>query len=413
MAITTKGEVDPVSEFYGEKTILVAKTGYGKSYAARVIIEEGVDKGHTFVVIDPQDAYQNIPEFEYIEAKNIKSVKGLGVLLAQSSRNVVISVKSLTIEDQNKFMQVFIRSYKQNIRKGIQTLVIDEIHKFAPEGQKTPSKDDVRGMFQESRSDGLGIIGITQRPQRLDKTCLAQAENFAVGRVTSFRDKESIKNYLDNPDDVDKLPTLEKGEFFFFGFGFDEPVIAQVRESKSTHSGNSPKNLLNEDKELYNKHAKQCVRGTNKMEKVSTSNETVKGIIPSAEGFKDLAMIGFKASIGTALSGIAGTLIASKVKSPIPVISSRTLGSGATTIGLYAGFRLIKQPKIKDIFKYAAAGSAAFTTGSLIFDVITAANFRVPAIANFILATATGAQPMTVEGSDDAASKVDLDTKFA
>ena len=76
------------------------------------------------------------------------------------------------------------RTYKQNIRKGIQTLVIDEIHKYAPEKEKTISKDSIRGLFQESRSDGLGIIGITQRPQRLDKTCLGQAEHLGVGRVT-------------------------------------------------------------------------------------------------------------------------------------------------------------------------------------------------------------------------------------
>ena len=415
MAITTDGKVDPESTFYGDKTILVAKTGYGKSYAARVMIEEGIKKGNTFIVIDPQDAYKNIPDFEYIDAQDVKSVKGLGILLAQSSRNVIISIKSLTIEAQNKFMSFFIRAYKQHIRKGIQTLVIDEIHKFAPEGQNTPSKDDVRGLFQESRSDGLGIIGITQRPQRLDKTCLAQAENFAVGRVTAHRDKESIKTYLDNPEDVEKLPKLEKGEFFFFGFGFDEPVIAKVRKSESEHSGNSPKNLLNEDKILYSKYSQKYVknsRGKNKMEsKIETKDEPIKGVIPSMEGFKDLAAIGMKASLGTAVSGIVGTLVASRLKSPIPVVSSRTLGSVGTTIALYAGYRMIPIDSIKDVMKYAAAGSAAFTVGSVVFDVINAANIKLPSIVNFALATATGAQPMSVESNES--SSVDTDTQFA
>jgi len=75
MSVTTKNEVDPESTFYGDKTILVAKTGYGKSYTARVLIEEGVKKGNTFIVIDPQDAYKNIPDFEYIDAADVKSVK--------------------------------------------------------------------------------------------------------------------------------------------------------------------------------------------------------------------------------------------------------------------------------------------------------------------------------------------------
>jgi len=413
MSVTTKNEVDPESTFYGDKTILVAKTGYGKSYTARVLIEEGVKKGNTFIVIDPQDAYKNIPDFEYIDAINIKSAKGLGILLAQSNRNVIISIKSLSIEAQNTFMQFFLRAYKQNIRRGIQTLVIDEIHKFAPEGQNTPSKNEVRGLFQESRSDGLGIIGITQRPQRLDKTCLAQAENFAVGRVTAFRDKESIKTYLDNPNDVDKLSKLEKGEFFFFGFGFDDPLIAKVRKSTSEHSGNSPKNLLNEDKELYNRYSKKYiknVRGKTMEDKITVTKEPIKGVIPSMDGFKDLAMIGMKASLGTAVSGIVGTLVASRLKSPIPVVSSRTLGSLGTTIALYSGYRMIPMDGVKDILKYAAAGSAAFSVGSITFDLLNVANIQLPSLVNFALSTATGAQNMT---SSTDNSEVDTDTQFA
>ena len=414
MSVTTKGEVDPESTFYGDKTILVAKTGYGKSYTARVLIEEGVKKGNTFIVIDPQDAYKNIPDFEYIDAINIKSAKGLGILLAQSSRNVIISIKSLSIETQNTFMQFFLRAYKQNIRRGIQTLVIDEIHKFAPEGQNTPSKNEVRGLFQESRSDGLGIIGITQRPQRLDKTCLAQAENFAVGRVTAFRDKESIKTYLDNPNDVDKLSKLEKGEFFFFGFGFDDPLIAKVRKSTSEHSGNSPKNLLNEDKELYNRYSKKYIKNSRGKQmadnKIAIAGEPVKGVIPSMDGFKDLALIGMKASVGTAVSGIVGTLVASRLKSPIPVISSRTLGSLGTTIALYTGYRMIPMDSVKDILKYAAAGSAAFSVGSITFDLLNVANIQLPSLVNFALSTATGAQNMT---SSTDNSEVDTNTQFA
>ena len=369
-------------------------------------------KGHSFIVFDPQDAYLNIPEFEYIDAEDVKSVKGLALLLSQANRNVVIGIKRLTVEDQNKFIQVFIRSYKKNIRKGIQTLVIDEIHKYAPEGQSTISKEDVRGLFQESRSDGLGIIGITQRPQRLDKTCLAQAEHFAVGRVTAFRDKESIKTYFDNPDDADKLPKLDKGEFYFFGFGFDDPVIAKVREAETEHSGNSPKNLLNEDKEFYNRYAGKYVknkRGKSIMsEKVTTEGEPVKKVIPSMDGFKDLAGIGMKASLGTAVAGMVGTMVATSVKSPLPVVSSRTLGGLATTVALYAGYRSIPMEKAKDVLKYAAAGSAAFTVGSIAFDIVSAANMRLPTLANFALATATGAQPVAAE-----ATKVDTDTQFA
>lgn len=410
MAITIDNKVDPESSFYSDKTVLVAKTGYGKSYTARVFVEEGVSKGHTFIIFDPQDAYRNLPDFEYISAENVKSVKGLAILLSQTNRNVVILTKKLSLEDQNKFLSVFLKNFKLHIRKGIQTLVIDEAHKFAPEGQKSIARDDVRGLFQESRSDGLGIIAITQRPQRLDKTCLAQAENFACGRVTAFRDKDAIKNYMDSPEDVEKLSKLDKGEFIFFGFGFDEPVIGKVRESKTEHSGNTPKNLLNEDRDLYNRHASKYVTKSSKMDAVDKTKELVKDVIPSKDGFMSLAVMGMKASLGTAAAGVVGTLVGSRVKSPIPVVSSRTLGSLGTTIVLYAGYKMVPMESISSVLKYGAAGSAAFTVGSFIYDLVSVANVQLPSVATFALTTATGAQPM---GNSSNAAGIDTNTAMA
>ncbi|MCA9496846.1 MAG: DUF87 domain-containing protein [Nanoarchaeota archaeon] len=409
MAVTIDKKVDPESEFYSDKTVLVAKTGYGKSYTARVLIEEGVAKGHTFIIIDPQDAYRNLPDFEYIEAQNVKSVKGLAILLSQTNRNVVISPKKLTLQDQNKFIAVFLRNFKQHIRRGIQTLVIDEIHKYAPEGQKTEAKGDVIGLFQESRSDGLGIIAVTQRPQRLDKTCLAQAENFACGRVTAFRDKDSIKNYMDTPDDVEKLSKLEKGEFMFFGFGHEEPIIGKVRKASSEHSGNTPKNLLNEDKALFNRHASRYVKKSSKMDAVDKGKELVKDVIPSKDGFMSLAVMGMKASLGTAVGGVVGTLVGSRVKSPIPVVSSRTLGSLGSTIVLYAGYKMVPMESVSSVLKYAAAGSAAFTVGSFVYDLVSVANVQLPSVASFALTTATGAQPL----SNSSQTNVDTNTAMA
>ena len=411
MAPTIDGKIKLDKSFFSDKSVLIAKTGYGKSYAARVMVEEGIEQGNTFVIFDPQNAYLNLPNFEYINAADVTSVKGLATLLSQSNKNVVISMNRLSLADQNKFLSVFIKHYKLNIRKGIQTIVIDEAHKYAPEGKSTDSKEDVMGLFQESRSDGLGIIAITQRPQRLDKTCLAQAENFACGRVTAFRDKEAIRNYMDNPDDVEKLSKLDKGEFMFFGFGNEEAIAGKIRKSKTEHSGGTPINLLNEDTILYNRHASKFVKKS-KMDKkdLNKGKEIVKDVIPSKEGFMALAVMGMKASLGTAAGGIVGTLVSSRIASPIPVVSSRTLGSLGSTIVLYAGYKMIPFEGVSNVLMYSAAGSAAFSVGSFVYDLVSASNVRLPAVASFALTTATGAQPHG-NASDDAG--VDLNTSFA
>jgi len=412
MAISKDKKISLSPDFFGEKSVIIAKSGYGKSYTARVIIEEGIKSGQTFIIVDPQDAYLNLPDFEYINAEHVKSVRGLALLLSQTNRNTVIRTKRLTITSQTMFINHFLSHFRKNIRKGIQTIVIDEIHKFAPETQNTKSKDTVRGMFQENRSDGLGCIAITQRISRLDKTILSQADHLCIGKVTSHRDKEAVKNYIDNVNDVEKISKLDKGEFYLYGFGLAEPEIVKIRESESEHSGNSPKNLITEDVITYNTHINKFVkkRGRNKMsDKISTQGEPIKGVVPSMDGFMDLAKLGSKIALGGAIGGIAGNFVGSRFGSPIPMISSRTLGGAGTTIALYTGYRMIPMQGVKELMKFASAGSAVFTFGSLAFDVLNALNVKLPNLLSFALATATGVSPVAVEKS----AEVDTDTNFA
>lgn len=402
---------------FAEKTIIISKSGFGKSYTTRVMIEEGLKLGHSFIIIDPQDAYLNMPQFVYIYAELVKSPKGLGLLLSQTNKNIVIRTKRMDIKKQNLFLNEMLTEYRRTIRKGIQTIVIDEIHKFAPEQEKTEAKDVVRGMFQENRSDGLGIIGISQRVARVDKTIISQADNLAIGRVTSHVDKNTVREYLDNPDDIEKIKVLEKGSFYLLGFGLDVPDIVQIRESETKHSGNSPQNILTEDKILYDEHIGKYVKnykGGNMADEIQTSNEIVPKIVPSMDGFLDLAGMGAKMALGGAVSGMVGKLVGDRVKYEVPYvgITSRTLGSAGATIVMYTGYRNIDQPMAKDVLKYACAGSAVYTVGSLAYDILDKFNVRVPDLVNTAIVSATGATPLSA-GKNEEDANVDVNTQFA
>ena len=402
-------------EFFGEKTIILSKSGYGKSYTARVMIEEGRKLGNSFIVFDPQDAYLNLKEFSYIDVTRVKSAKTAAIVVGASNKNVVFQIKKLSIKDQQQFVKTFLEELKLNLQRGIRTIVIDEMHKFAPESEKTASKEIVRGLFQENRSDGLGIFGISQRPQRIDKTCLSQADNLCIGRVTSHTDKKAVENYIDDPEDMNKIKQLEKGQFYFYGFGLKEPIVEQVRKSESEHSGSSPKDLLNEDNSLFQQNVNKFYKGDKKnMENIPQGSGVIGKILPSREGFMSLAALGAKMSLGVATGGLVGSFVGSKFSSPIPVVSSRTLGAGASTVVLYTGYRMLPEGGVKDVAKYATAGSTVFTAGSLIGDLIVVSNIQVPNIVNFVLGLATGAAPQQVEGKKaEGGSDVDLNTNFA
>lgn len=396
---------------YGKKFVIVGKSGSGKSYTSRVLIEEGIKLGVTFLVIDPQEAYENLKGFSYLKAKEVKDAKKLGVVIAVSSKNAVISTKGLSIPDQQKFVKQLLEGYRTTTRKGIRTIVIDECHKFAPEGNSAASKEEVRSMSQENRSDGLGFIAVEQRCARLDKTILSQADVLVIHQLTAFQDLRAVEGYLDDPqNELSKIKKLAVGEAYIVGLTKD-PSIHKIRTADTTHSGEAPKNLLTEDMKTFNQYIGKVTRqrGTTMEKDMNTAIVNV----PSVTGFMDLVANGAKMSLGLAAAGFVGAF-ASRWRSPVPVISTRTLAGAVTTIVVYTGYKKIDRASVKDVLGYAAAGAAVHTAGSLAFDIISATNVKLPSIVAFALNTMTGVSPINVEGTAAGGdSEPELNTAFA
>lgn len=400
------------TEHYGQKWCILGKSGSGKSYTARVVIEEGIKLGVTFTVIDPQAAYDNLQGFYYIDARKVKDAKQLGQLLAGTAKNVVIQTKGMTITEQAKFVKLLLEGYRTVNRKGIRTIVIDEAHKFAPEYDKADSKEEIRAMSQENRSDGLGFIAVEQRSQRLDKTVLSQADHIVLHRLTAKRDLMAVEGYLDNPkEELPVIKKLETGHAYINGFT-DEPIVIKVRKADTEHSGSAPKTLLTEDNEGFNTHIRKIYRGRRKMEDISTANEPLNKVVPSIDGFMDLVAAGAKMSLGLGAASFAG-MYASRIPSKLPVVSSRTVAGALTTIAVYAGYRNIKHAQVKDVLKYASAGAAVSTAGSLVYDVMAALNVQPPAIVGVAINTMTGVSPVSQGMQADTAGSGDADTNTA
>lgn len=413
--ISKKIKIGP--EHYGMKTVIVGRSGSGKSFTARVMIEDGLKLGVSFLIIDPQSAYENLEGFTYLHAKSqVKDAKKLGVVIAATAKNVVITTKGMTIPEQQNFVKELLEGYRITHRKGIRTIVIDECHKFAPEYNKAASKEEIRSMSQENRSDGLGFIAVEQRTQRLDKTVLSQADLMIIHNLKAKRDLMAIEGYLDDPKaDLPKIKKLKVGQAYFYGFTPD-PIIDQVRMSETKHSGEAPKNLLTEDAEGFKRYIGKVTKGGIKMSDNKTDAVNSLINVPSMAGFMDLVANGAKMSVGLGVAGFVGAF-ASRWQSPVPVVSTRTLASALTTVAVYTGYRKINNPAIKDVMGYAAAGAAVHTAGSLLFDVLYAAKINVPNIVAFALNTMTGVQPVNVEGSASAetagSGNADLNTAFA
>ncbi|MBV6340359.1 ATP-binding protein [Candidatus Magnetobacterium casense] len=409
MSIDTKKQVDFSLDHFGEKSVVLGITGSGKSYGTRVLIEEGLEQGVRFVIIDPQLAYENLAGMEYINAEEIRDPSALGRLIAMTNRNIVIRMKKLSIIEQNKFLKDFFTTYKKYQQKGIKCVVIDEAHKFIPQYERSTAKETILGLIQENRSDGLGVIIVSQMPARVDKAAIKQASNKFVGFMDEMNDIKAVKGFLVGKEDESIFRKLKTGEFYTKISGGDAAGVMKFRKAKTQHSGDSPKNLLSENTPVFNEHLKTLkkfkLRGESHM-----ADGIVSETLPSKATTMHLVGLGVKISLGMGVAALASNLVGRVVPNfKLGPISSRSIVGAGTTIVLYLGHRLAASKnfdKVADVLKYAAAGSAAFTLGSIVVDVMAATG-----ISNRLLGTAvqmsTGVAP-----AQEEANAPDLNTAF-
>lgn len=118
-------------------------------------------------------------------------------------------------------------------------MVIEEAHNFAPEKGfgKALSSDILRKIASEGRKFGLGIGVISQRPARIDKNVLSQANTQFILRVTNPNDLKAIsKSFEGITSEVESMiKSLPPGVSFVLGNEY--PVMTDVRMRKSKHGG--------------------------------------------------------------------------------------------------------------------------------------------------------------------------------
>jgi DNA helicase HerA-like ATPase len=118
-------------------------------------------------------------------------------------------------------------------------MVIEEAHNFAPEKGfgKALSSEILRKIASEGRKFGLGIGVISQRPARIDKNVLSQANTQFILRVTNPNDLKAIsKSFEGITSEVEgMIKSLPPGVSFVLGNEY--PVMTDVRTRKSKHGG--------------------------------------------------------------------------------------------------------------------------------------------------------------------------------
>jgi DNA helicase HerA-like ATPase len=122
-------------------------------------------------------------------------------------------------------------------------VILDEAHRFLPEGGDTTAHRTLSTIAKEGRKYGTGLMLITQRPSEIDSAVLSQCGSLIALRITNSADRGKVAAAV--PDDlgglVEQLPSLRTGEGIFLGKVMPIPSRVRVRKAHNKPIGDDPK----------------------------------------------------------------------------------------------------------------------------------------------------------------------------
>ncbi len=122
-------------------------------------------------------------------------------------------------------------------------VVLDEAHRFVPEGGDTSAHRTLSMIAKEGRKYGTGLMLVTQRPSEIDSAVLSQCGSLIALRITNSVDRSKVSAVV--PDDlgglVEQLPSLRTGEAIFLGEVMPIPSRVRIRKAKEKPIGDDPK----------------------------------------------------------------------------------------------------------------------------------------------------------------------------
>ncbi len=167
--------------------------------------------------------------------------------LVEPGEASVINLKA--VEPDASEMTVYMLAQKLfNMRKENKIppfiMILEEAHNYVPEkgfGQAL-SNPIMRKIASEGRKFGVGIGVISQRPARIDKNVLSQANTQFILRVTNPNDLKAISKSFEGitSEIEDMITSLPPGVAFTLGNEY--PVMTDVRTRKSLHGGETQTN---------------------------------------------------------------------------------------------------------------------------------------------------------------------------
>lgn len=246
---------------------IVGQRGSGKTYTAGVMAEGMLDAHTQIVVIDPVGVWWGLKSSADGKADGygvaifggdhaefpLEAAAGdiIARYVVSSGQSVILDLSRNKKADRKRVVTDFLESLYQHNRTALH-LFIDEAHVIAP--QKLAANADAAmcaaatEIVTMGRAHGIGCTLITQRPSAVAKDALTQTSALIVGRMNHPLDIRAINDWVSvnaTPDEakavIASLPTLERGEVWYWHPPTGVLKRARVHEKKTFDSSRTPK----------------------------------------------------------------------------------------------------------------------------------------------------------------------------
>lgn len=218
---------------------ILGKTGSGKTYAAKGVVEGLLDDESRVCIIDPTGAWHGLRSSASGKSAGYPVVifggsnadlplgaahgEAVAEVIGTSSTPAIIDTSQMKVSERTRFFADFGDALIRKNR-GPLHLIIDEAHLFAPQGKVNDPQSGAmlhaaNNLVSLGRSRGLRIMLITQRPAKLHKDSLTQVETLVALRLIAPQDRKAVEEWIKDNADQDKgreiissLATLKTGQ---------------------------------------------------------------------------------------------------------------------------------------------------------------------------------------------------------
>ncbi len=208
-----------------QKLAWLGRTGSGKTYGAKRMVEQMLYAGAQVVILDPVGVWPGLrlgPKAFEVPVLGglfgdipLESTAGalIADLVVNHGTSMVIDVSQMLDNERTRFAQAFGERFfqRKKAEPGAVHLVIEECQEFIPQNHQHGEErmlHEYQRIAKLGRNFGIGLSLISQRPQEVNKKALNQAECVLAFQMTGPQERKALEYWLSDKGFDGKLSEI-------------------------------------------------------------------------------------------------------------------------------------------------------------------------------------------------------------